>query len=53
MQTGTFRTVCEMERCPKTEEIRAVDFNEYKDQSKEILKEIGVDDDCSDSEADF
>ena len=35
------------------EKIRAVDFSEYKDQSKEILKEIGVDDESSDSEADF
>ena len=30
-----------------------MDFSEYKDQSKEILKEIGVDDESSDSEADF
>ena len=35
------------------EQIRAVDFSEYKDQSKKILKEIGVDDESSDSEADF
>ena len=35
------------------EKIRAVDFSEYKDQSKEILKEIGVDDESSNSEADF
>ena len=26
---------------------------EYKDQSKEILREIGVDDESSDSKADF
>ena len=30
-----------------------MDFSEYKDQSKEILKEIGVDDESSNSEADF
>ena len=31
-----------------------MDFSEYKDQSKiEILKEISVDDESSDSEADF
>ena len=35
------------------EKIRAVDFSEYKDQSKANLKEIGVDDESSDSEADF
>ena len=35
------------------EKIRAVDFGEYKDQSKKILKEIGIDDESSDSEADF
>ena len=35
------------------EKIRAVDFSEYKDQSKENLKEIGVDDESSDSETDF
>ena len=35
------------------ENIRALDFSEYKDQSKEILMEIGVDDESSDSEADF
>ena len=35
------------------EQIRALDFSKYKDQSKEILKEIGVDDESSDSEADF
>ena len=33
--------------------IRAMDFSEYKDQSEEILKEIGVDDESSDNEADF
>ena len=33
--------------------IRDLDFSEYKDQSKEILKEIGVDDEGSESEADF
>ena len=31
----------------------ALDFSECKDQSKEILKEIGVDDESSDSKADF
>ena len=30
-----------------------MDVSEYKDQSKEILKEIGVDDESSDSEADL
>ena len=35
------------------EKIRAVDFSEYKDQSKANLKEIGVDDKSSDNEADF
>ena len=30
-----------------------MDFSEYKVQSKEILKKIGVDDASSDSEADF
>ena len=30
-----------------------MDFSECKDQSKEILKEIGVDDESSDSEADL
>ena len=35
------------------EKIRAVDFSEYEDQNKEKLKEIGVDDESSDSEADF
>ena len=30
-----------------------MDFGEYKDQSKKILKEIGIDDESSDSEADF
>ena len=33
--------------------IHALDFNEYKDQSKQILKEIGVDDESSDREADL
>ena len=35
------------------EKIHAVDFSEYKDQGKENLKEIGVDDESSDSETDF
>ena len=35
------------------EQIRAVDFSEYKDQNKANWKEIGVDDESSDSEADF
>ena len=30
-----------------------MDFSEYKDHSKANLKEIGVDDESSDSEADF
>ena len=30
-----------------------MDFSKYKDQSKKILKEIGVDDENSDSKADF
>ena len=33
--------------------VRAVDFREYKDESKDILKEIGVDEESSDSEAEF
>ena len=35
------------------EQIRAVDFSEYKDQNKANLKDIGVDDESSDREADF
>ena len=35
------------------EKIRAVDFREYQDESKDILKEIGVDEESSDSEAEF
>ena len=35
------------------EKIRAVDFREYKDESKDILKEIGVDEESRDSEAEF
>ena len=35
------------------DKIRAVDFREYKDESKNILKEIGVDEESSDSEAEF
>ena len=35
------------------EKIRAVDFIEYKDQSKANSKEICVDDESSDSEAYF
>ena len=33
--------------------VGAVDFREYKDESKDILKEIGVDEEGSDSEAEF
>ena len=33
--------------------IRAVDFSECKDRSKEVLEEICVDDVSSNSEADF
>ena len=35
------------------EKIRAVDFSEYKDQSKTNLNEIGVDHESSDNEPDF
>ena len=35
------------------EQIRAVDFSEYKDQNKANRKEVVVDDDSSDSESDF
>ena len=48
---GTFRTVCTWKKLQ--EKIRAVDFSEYKDKCKANLKEIGVDDESSDSEADF
>ena len=30
-----------------------MDFREYKDESKDILKEIGVDEESSDSKAEF
>ena len=30
-----------------------MDFREYKDESKDILKEIGVDEESSGSEAEF
>ena len=30
-----------------------MDFREYKDESKDILKDIGVDEEGSDSEAEF
>ena len=33
--------------------IRALDFSEYKDQSKANLKEIRINDESSDREADF
>ena len=35
------------------EKIRAVDFSKYKDQIRVNLKEIGVDNESSDSKADF
>ena len=35
------------------EKIRAVDFSKYKDQIRVKLKEIGVDNESSDSKADF
>ena len=58
MQTGTFRTVSEMKQCLKPEEtsrknpccgLKWV----KRPLVKEILKEIGIDDESSDSEADF